>query len=57
MYELQVLMTELVEKFEFSLPEDKPCITRCPGGLMMPLLHKKNGEVIPDMPLHISIAA
>ena len=57
LYELQTLVAELVEKFEFSLPEDKPHITRCPGGLMLPLLHKKDGEVFPDLPLRISIAA
>ena len=57
LYQLQAVAAELLEQFEFSLPEDRPRITRGPGGVMVPLMHEKRGGTVAAMPLHVSIAA
>ena len=56
LYQLQAVSAELLEKFEFSLPEDKPCILRGPGVGMVALVEEKSGEQIAAMPLRVTLA-
>ena len=54
-YQLQALSAELLETFEFSLPEDKPRILRVPAAIMMPVVEGKL-EQGAAMPLRVSLA-
>ena len=56
LYQLQAVSAELLEKFEFSLPEDRPCILRGPGVGMVALVEEKSGEQIAAMPLRVTLA-
>ena len=56
LYQLQAVSAEFLEKFEFSLPEDKPRILRGPGAGMVALVEEKSGEQIAAMPLRVSLA-
>ena len=53
--EMQVILVELLEHFEFAIPEDKPEIVRFPAGLVIPLV-KDDMAAGPQMPLCISLA-
>ncbi|KAI0794686.1 cytochrome P450 [Fomes fomentarius] len=55
LYQLQAVTAELVEKFEFALPVDKPHIRRAPSGVMLPIIEGKE-ELGSAMPLRVSIA-
>ena len=52
---MQVILVELLEHFEFAIPEDKPEIVRFPAGLVIPLV-KDDMAAGPQMPLCISLA-
>ena len=52
--EMQALTAELLENFEFAIPDDKPEIQRVPAGLMMPMIRNKM-HLGTQMPLKISI--
>ncbi|TFK92813.1 PAH-inducible cytochrome P450 monooxygenase PC-PAH 1 [Polyporus arcularius HHB13444] len=52
--EMQALLVELIEKFEFSIPEDKPEIIRFAGGLMTPLVASEM-HLGSQMPLQVSL--
>ena len=56
LYQLQAVSAELLEKFDFSLPEDKPRILRGPGVGMVALVEEKSGEQIAAMPLRVTLA-
>ncbi len=51
---MQALLVELIEKFEFSTPEDKPEIIRFAGGLMTPLVASEM-HLGSQMPLQVSL--
>ncbi|KAM5532813.1 hypothetical protein V8D89_013532 [Ganoderma adspersum] len=51
--EMQAILVELIEHFEFAIPEDKPEIVRFPAGLVAPLV-KSEMHLGPQMPLRIS---
>ena len=53
--EMQALAVELLERFEFGLPEEKYDIIRLPAGLMVPLVRDKM-ELGTVMPLKVSLA-
>ena len=52
---MQALATELLERFEFGLPEEKYDIMRIPAGIMIPLVRDKM-ELGIAMPLRVSVA-
>ena len=52
---MQAILVELIEHFEFSIPDDKPEIIRFPVGLAVPLV-KSDMAAGPQMPLRISLA-
>ena len=51
---MQALAAELLEKFEFGLPEEGYDIIRAPAGLMVPLVRGKM-ELGSVMPLRVSM--
>ncbi|OCH85106.1 PAH-inducible cytochrome P450 monooxygenase PC-PAH 1 [Obba rivulosa] len=51
--EMQVILAELLENFEFSIPDDKPEIQRLPAGLMVPMVKNKM-QLGTQMPLKIT---
>ncbi|KAI0800950.1 cytochrome P450 [Fomes fomentarius] len=53
--EMQALAAELLERFEFGLPEEKYDIMRVPAGIMIPLVRDKMNLGI-AMPLRVSVA-
>lgn len=50
---MQAILVELIEHFEFTIPEDKPEIIRFPAGLVAPLV-KSEMHIGPQMPLCVS---
>ncbi|OCH89199.1 PAH-inducible cytochrome P450 monooxygenase PC-PAH 1 [Obba rivulosa] len=52
--EMQAILVELLENFEFSIPDDKPEIQRVPAGLMVPMIRNKM-HLGTQMPLKISV--
>ncbi|KAI8980581.1 cytochrome P450 [Trametes punicea] len=56
MIEMQAILVELIEHFDFALPEDKPRIVRFPAGMMLPVVEgaERNG---PQMPLRVTPVA
>ena len=52
--EMQAILVELIEHFEFSIPDDKPEIVRFPAGLVVPLV-KSDMAAGPQMPLRVSL--
>lgn len=52
--EMQAILVELIEKFEFTIPEDKPEIIRFPAGLMTPLVASEM-HLGSQMPLRVSL--
>ena len=55
MIEMQALATELLERFEFGLPEEGYDIIRATAGLMIPLVRGKM-ELGSVLPLRVSLA-
>ncbi|KAH9928018.1 cytochrome P450 [Epithele typhae] len=55
LYQLQAVAAELLDQFEFALPEDKPQIKRAPAGTMIPVIDTKEGKKS-MMPLRVSLA-
>ncbi|KAI0658317.1 PAH-inducible cytochrome P450 monooxygenase PC-PAH 1 [Cubamyces menziesii] len=53
--EMQAILVELIEQFEFAIPEDKPEILRFPAGLVAPLV-KDDMKAGPQMPLRVTLA-
>ncbi|KAH9885379.1 PAH-inducible cytochrome P450 monooxygenase PC-PAH 1 [Cubamyces lactineus] len=53
--EMQAILVELIEQFEFTIPEDKPEIIRFPAGLVAPLV-KDDMQAGPQMPLRVTLA-
>ncbi|KZT63987.1 cytochrome P450 [Daedalea quercina L-15889] len=51
--ELQAICVELLENFEFAIPDDKPDIQRVPGGLMIPMIRGKP-QLGSQMPLKVT---
>ena len=51
--ELQAIVVELLENFEFAIPDDKPDIQRVAGGLMIPMIRGKP-ELGSQMPLKVT---
>ena len=51
---MQAILVELIENFEFSVPEDKPHIIRFPAGLVAPLV-LSDMAAGPQMPLQVSL--
>ena len=52
---MQAILVELIEHFEFAIPDDKPEIVRFPAGLLTPLV-KSDMAAGPQMPLRVSLA-
>ncbi|KAI0652675.1 PAH-inducible cytochrome P450 monooxygenase PC-PAH 1 [Trametes meyenii] len=52
--EMQAILVELIEQFEFTIPEDKPEILRFPAGLVAPLV-KSDMKAGAQMPLQVSL--
>ncbi|RPD64802.1 cytochrome P450 [Lentinus tigrinus ALCF2SS1-6] len=52
--EMQAILVELIEKFEFTIPEDKPEIIRFPAGLTTPLVASEM-HLGSQMPLRVSL--
>ncbi|TBU50069.1 cytochrome P450 [Dichomitus squalens] len=52
--EMQSILVELIEHFEFAIPEDKPEIIRFAAGLVTPLV-KDEMHLGPQMPLRVSL--
>ncbi|KAM5531332.1 hypothetical protein V8D89_014461 [Ganoderma adspersum] len=52
--EMQAILVELIEHFEFTIPEDKPEIIRFPAGIVAPLV-KSEMHRGPQMPLRVSL--
>ncbi|GJE98387.1 cytochrome P450 [Phanerochaete sordida] len=50
--EMQAIITDLVENFQFSIPEDKPEIIRVPANLMAPMIKGRLDEGA-QMPLYV----
>ena len=50
---MQAILVELIEHFEFSIPEDKPRILRFPAGLVAPLV-MEDMAAGPQMPLWVA---
>ena len=55
MYQLQAVAAELLETFEFALPDDQPQIKRAPAMLMVPVVEGKE-ELGTAMPLRVALA-
>ncbi|KAH9854395.1 PAH-inducible cytochrome P450 monooxygenase PC-PAH 1 [Lenzites betulinus] len=53
--EMQAILVELIEQFEFTIPESKPTIISFPAGLVAPLV-AEDMKAGPQMPLTISLA-
>ena len=51
--ELQAIVVELLENFEFAIPDEKPDIQRVPGGLMIPMIRGKP-QLGSQMPLKVT---
>ena len=51
---MQVILVELIEQFEFKIPDDNPTIISFPAGLTMPLV-KEDMKAGPQMPLMVSL--
>ena len=54
-YQLQAIAAELLETFEFTLPEPKPTIRRTPAVIMVPVVEGRE-DLGFAMPLRISLA-
>ncbi|KAJ3011042.1 hypothetical protein NUW54_g2300 [Trametes sanguinea] len=54
MIEMQVILVELLEQFEFAVPEDKPEIYRFAAGLVAPFV-KSDMRAGPQMPIQVSL--
>lgn len=54
-YQLQAIAAELLETFEFMLPEPKPTIRRTPAVIMVPVVEGRE-DLGFAMPLRISLA-
>lgn len=52
--EMQAILVELIEQFEFTIPDDKPTIISFPAGLTVPLV-KEDMKAGPQMPLMVSL--
>ena len=52
--EMQAILVELIEHFEFAIPEDNPQIVRFPAGLVAPLVMSEM-TAGPQMPLRVSL--
>ncbi|KAI9066918.1 cytochrome P450 [Trametes sanguinea] len=52
--EMQAILVELIEQFEFTIPENKPEIVRFAAGLVAPLV-KDDMKAGPQMPLRVSL--
>ena len=52
--EMQAILVELIEHFEFNIPDDKPEIIRFAAGLVAPLV-KDEMHLGPQMPLRVSL--
>ncbi|KAH9942950.1 PAH-inducible cytochrome P450 monooxygenase PC-PAH 1 [Amylocystis lapponica] len=52
--EMQALLVELLENFEFGIPSDKPDIIRLPSGLMIPMIRGKI-HLGSQMPLKVTV--
>ncbi|KAI0714601.1 cytochrome P450 [Earliella scabrosa] len=52
--EMQAILVELIEHFEFAIPEDNPQIVRFPAGLVAPLVMSEMAAG-PQMPLRVSL--
>ncbi|KAI0640269.1 PAH-inducible cytochrome P450 monooxygenase PC-PAH 1 [Trametes polyzona] len=52
--EMQAILVELIEQFEFTIPEDKPTIISFPAGLVAPLV-LEDMKAGPQMPLMVSL--
>lgn len=52
--EVQTILVELLENFEFSIPDDKPEIMHVPAGLSIPMIKGKM-YLGTQMPLKISL--
>ena len=55
LYQLQAVAAELLETFEFALPDDQPQIKRAPAMLMVPVVEGKE-ELGTAMPLRVAVA-
>ncbi|KAI0641434.1 PAH-inducible cytochrome P450 monooxygenase PC-PAH 1 [Trametes meyenii] len=51
--EMQTILADLIERFEFSIPEDKPDIISFPAGIIVPLV-KSDMQAGAQMPLRVS---
>ena len=51
---MQAILVELIEHFEFNIPDDKPEIIRFAAGLVAPLV-KDEMHLGPQMPLRVSL--
>lgn len=51
---MQVILVELIEQFEFKIPDDNPTIISFPAGLTVPLV-KEDMQAGPQMPLMVSL--
>ncbi|KAI0755289.1 cytochrome P450 [Daedaleopsis nitida] len=56
LHQMQAVAAELLEKFEFALPEDKPHMVRAPGGPTMLPMVKGKEEMGSVLPLRVLIA-
>ncbi len=54
-YQLQAVAAEILETFEFALPEPKPRIRRTPAVLMVPVVEGQE-DLGFAMPLRVSLA-
>ena len=54
-YQLQAIAAELLETFEFTLPEPKPTIRRTPAVIMVPVVEGRD-DLGFAMPLRVSLA-
>ena len=51
---MQSILVDLIENFEFAIPDDKPEILRFPAGLVTPLV-KSEMHAGAQMPLRVSL--
>lgn len=51
--EIQAVLVELLENFEFTLPDSKPDIQRVPAGVTIPMIRNKT-QLGSQMPLKIA---
>ena len=56
LYQMQAVAAELLERFEFALPQDKPHMVRAPGGPTMLPMVKGKEELGSVLPLRVLIA-